>query len=76
MWSDLAIKKEIDTMRNGKGRFIHGHPPIASRDSKTGRFIKKTMGKTVEEEVDDFLFHRVVNECLTGDTKNKEVFVE
>jgi len=47
--------------RDLKGRFIHGHSPIADRDLSTGRFISKN--KTVETdeyiktrlEVDRFL---------------------
>ena len=42
-------------MRNDKGRFIHGHPPIAPRDGKTGKFVRKTMARSVEEEVDILL---------------------
>ena len=49
------IEKEIAQMRDNKGKFVHGHPPIAPRDGKTGKFVKKALEKTVEEEVDELL---------------------
>ncbi|MFX0210053.1 MAG: hypothetical protein ACFFDT_28995 [Candidatus Hodarchaeota archaeon] len=49
-------------MRDSKGRFIHGHKPIAHRDPTTGRFISvftvvnnKEETFTVEEIVDRIL---------------------
>lgn len=41
--------------RDLKGRFIHGHSPIADRDPATGRFITKK--ETVE--TDEYIRTRV-----------------
>lgn len=50
-------------MRDSKGRFIHGHKPIAHRDPTTGRFIsvftvvdnEETKELGLEEKVDRIL---------------------
>jgi len=49
---------EVDKIMNDrdlKGRFIHGHSPIADRDLSTGRFISKN--KTVE--TDEYIKTRI-----------------
>jgi len=41
-------------MRDNKGRFVHGHTPIPSRDSKTGMFTKKVVSPISEIAVPGF----------------------